>query len=45
MAEIDPGTNGVDDSWFRDRLERDGLDRSAADPPPAWETDFGFLES
>ncbi len=44
MAEIDPETNRVDDGWFRDRLERDGIDRNAADPPPAWVPDPGFME-
>ncbi len=36
MAEMDEETNRVDEKWFRDRLERDGHPREAADPPPAW---------
>ncbi len=44
MAEIDPDTNGVDKNWFPDRLERDGFGRDAADSPPAWEADSGYLE-
>jgi catechol 2,3-dioxygenase-like lactoylglutathione lyase family enzyme len=44
MAEIDPATNRVSEGWFRGRLERDGLDRNAVDPPPAWEPDYGFME-
>ena len=44
MAEIDPETNRVDEGWFRDRLERGGIDRNAADPPPAWVPDSGYME-
>ena len=44
MAEIDPETNRVDEGWFRDRLERDGIARNAADPPPAWVPDSGYME-
>jgi hypothetical protein len=44
MAQIDSSTNRVDDKWFGDRLERDVLARDAAQPPPAWEPDFGFMD-
>ncbi len=43
MAPMDPGTNRVDEAWFRGRLERDGHPREAADPPSAWEPDFSFI--
>ncbi len=36
MALLDPDTNRVNEEWYRDRLERDGFARDAADPPPAW---------
>lgn len=44
MAPMDPETNRVNESWFRDRLERDGHARKAADPPPTWKPDYSFLE-
>ncbi len=36
MAPVDEGTNRVNESWYRDRLERDGHPRDTGDPPPAW---------
>ncbi len=36
MAEMEEDTNRVSESWFRDRLKRDGHPHDAADPPPAW---------
>ncbi len=36
MAIMDPYTNRVNESWFRDRLARDGHPPTAADPPEAW---------
>ncbi len=36
MAEVDEEANRVNESWLRDRLERDGYAREAAEPPAAW---------
>ena len=33
MAPMDPGTNRVDEAWFRGRLERDGHPRGGRRPP------------
>ncbi len=36
LAVMDPYTNRINETWFRDRLARDGHARDAADPPKAW---------
>ncbi|MEE9273884.1 MAG: VOC family protein [bacterium] len=45
MAPMDPATNQVNKAWFRDRLERDGHPGDIAEPPPAWKSDYSFLEA
>lgn len=36
MAIMDPYTNRVNESWYRDRLSRDGHSPTVSDPPEAW---------
>ena len=44
MAEINPESNGIEEKWFRDRLERDGYARDKVDPPPPWKADSNILD-
>ncbi len=45
MSEMDPDTNRVNETLFRDRLESDGHQRDAANPPEAWKPDYSFLDN
>lgn len=44
MAPLDADTNRIKEDWFRDRLERDGYPRDAADPNRAWEPGRSSME-